>query len=147
MLGDDRDRQLQRNQLLAIVLMTVLVFVWTYFFMPAAPPPAPPRQEDGTESTAEEERAGAGLFDRSDRTVAEENARTIPEGYPEIPPVASPPESPSDDELFLSNNQLELTFTRVGARLKAATVLLGSNGLDSMFCGSSMMTIGRVARR
>ena len=132
MLGDDRDRQLQRNQLLAIVLMTVLVFVWTYFFMPAAPPPAPPRQEDGTESTAEEERAGAGLFDRSDRSVAEENARTIPEGYPEIPPVASPPESPSDDELFLSNNQLELTFTRVGARLKAATVLLGSNGQDSI---------------
>lgn len=138
MLGDDRDRQLQRNQLLAIVLMTILVFAWTYFFLPSAPPPS--GQGEYQAGQSEGEQAQAGLFDQSappaqmapeaSRVVAEDSEAE--EGVFALPPVAAAPEDPAEDEVSLSNSRLDLVFTRVGARLKAATVLLGADGKHSI---------------
>ncbi|NLN94523.1 MAG: membrane protein insertase YidC [Candidatus Hydrogenedens sp.] len=130
---------MQRNQLLAIVLMTILVFVWTYFFLPSAPPPSGPGEYETAQS--EGERAQPGLFEQSTDSRSAVPVETSPvtdekeveaEGAPVIPPVATAPEDPADDEIALSNSRLDLVFTRVGARLKKATVLLGAEGKDSI---------------
>ena len=42
LLNDDKDKELQRNQIIAIVLMTVLMLGWLYFFPPATPVKQPP---------------------------------------------------------------------------------------------------------
>jgi hypothetical protein len=46
LLNDDQDREMQRNQLYALVLMISLFLVWSYFFMPAYVPPPQQTQEE-----------------------------------------------------------------------------------------------------
>lgn len=115
MLDDNRDKEMMRNQLIAIIIMTVATVIWFNYFMPTSPPvqpgAVPPPQE-------------------TSRTVSE--APVTPEiatpdaasGLWAEVPVADPAEAGADD-VILENGALRLTFTRVGARLKAAEVLLG----------------------
>ena len=131
MLNDNRDKELQRNQLIAIVLMTVLVISWTYFFLPTEPPQQPPE-------TAANEAVDIG--DKEYPSTSEQappfiapKGEAIPDGKVVLPPVATASDDLlEDDMLRLANNKLELAFTRVGARLKEATVLLGKEGVDSI---------------
>jgi len=127
LLNDNRDKELQRNQLLAIVLMTVLVIGWTYFFLPTKPPQQPPDKSPLPVAAEGEPSAEQAAVSASSPEVID-----TPEGAIVLPPVAEPPADPAEDEVFLANNRLELTFTRVGARLKRATVLLGKEGADSI---------------
>ncbi len=133
MLDDNRDKELQRNQLLAILLMTVLVIGWAYFFLPDTQPPP----ERASETVAEEDDARTGPLDR-DRAPGQvppaerDPFSDDPDTDVLLPPVAEAPEDPAQDEVSLSNQRLELVFTRVGARLKRATVLLGEDGRDSI---------------
>jgi len=129
LLDDNRDKELQRNQLLAILLMTVLVIGWTYFFLPTQQPKpvsetAPTAAEEGetTHTPAPEAPATADFPGKGPG-----HAVDAP-----LPPLAEAPENPADDEITLANGVLELTFTRVGARLKRAHVLLGKDGADSI---------------
>ena len=130
--GND-DKQFQRNQIIAILLMVVLVVVWTQFFLPEPvprPQASPPAQE-----VQEGEVAPQNPFQpASPSTVTPSSAPAQAQtpGTVTLPPVAEPPQSPADDEITLANAQLELVFTRVGARLKRATVELGKNGADSI---------------
>ncbi len=130
MLNDNRDKELQRNQLLAILLMTVLVIGWTYFFLPAKPPQ---QQADPTPSTVatEGESWDAAATGLSSPVVTPETEE-MPIGEIVLPPVAPPLTNPAEDEVLLANSRLELVFTRVGARLKQATVLLGEEGVNSI---------------
>ncbi len=130
--GND-DKALQRNQLLAIVLMVVLVVAWTHFFMPASVK-RPPDTEKAT-SVQEGEAAPTLPFARTDQADASagdtDSAEPVP-GSVVLPPVATAPETPGADEVVLENRNLELVFTCVGARLKRATVRLGEDGVDSI---------------
>ncbi|MBI2433191.1 MAG: membrane protein insertase YidC [Candidatus Hydrogenedentes bacterium] len=118
MLNDNRDKELQRNQIIAIVLMTVLVVVWSYFFLPPpqTPPPAP-----APGVTPPTEQAPAPPAEAAPVTIA---------GV-ELPPVAEAAD-PALDEVALENEYLQLVLTRVGARLKQAKVILGKAGEDSV---------------
>ncbi|HOH28273.1 MAG TPA: membrane protein insertase YidC [Candidatus Hydrogenedentes bacterium] len=134
--GND-DKALQRNQLIAIVLMVVLVVAWTHFFMPA-PAKHPPAQDQAVDAT-EGESAPANPFSRldhkdapkGDSTASPSPTQPVP-GAVVLPPVAEASQTPAEDEIPLENPNLELVFTRVGARLKQATVRLGENGVDSI---------------
>lgn len=132
MLDDNRDKQLQRNQLLAILLMTVLVVAWTYFFLPSSPtkPAAPDLAGEQVEG---EQRAGQSLTaDAPASAPSNVEAAGSPPGSVSLPPPAEAPASPEVDEVSLSNAHLDLVFTRVGARLKRATVRLGKEDADSI---------------
>ena len=124
---------MQRNQLLAILLMTVLVVVWTYFFLPSSP--TRPEPSEPVATTLEGE---TGLRDpfqppsAPSPAPAETDAPPPAPGEVALPPLAGEPESPEEDLLILSNDYLELVLTRVGARLKQATVKLGRDGEDSI---------------
>ncbi len=164
MLDDNRDKDQARNQIIAIVLMTVLVVGWSYFLLPSpnkTPEPGPldttvvieenaeaaPLAETelaaGTEPLAETEpAAGAEPLAETepppDATATETPAPLDPpreQATPEspaldpLPPVAEA--DPAQDEVRLTGSQLELVFTRIGGRLKEATVLLNEDGTDT----------------
>ncbi len=130
--GND-DKALQRKQLLAVLLMVVVVVVWTTFFMPS--PVKRPVAPETVTVAMEGESEPRQPFGPSDPVkappVAEGETESVP-GEATLPPTAGPPSSPGEDEVTLSNANLDLVFTRVGARLKRATVKLGEGGADSL---------------
>lgn len=132
MLDDNQDRNMQRNQLISIVLVTVTVVAASYFFMPshepaASAPEVPAVQEDFSQESIPSESLAAIQAPADPAGPAGETL-----GAPlELPPDA-PSESAEDDAVRLSGEQLDLVFTRVGARLKRAEVILGKNGGDSV---------------
>ena len=147
MLDDNRDSAGQRNQLLVILLVTVLVVGWSFFFMPQnAPPPQEPASEQpaAEQAAADEEPAPAQPETEPEPAEAPEpppeseppdQPRVLPtdaaDEVPSLPPIPEP-DDPQADEVALSHKNLELAFTRIGARLKRATVVLGPEGRDSV---------------
>ncbi len=117
---NNQDKQMMRNQFIAIILMTVLVFAWFTFFVPKRPPVEQPASQTGQEASeapqAEEEEVAA------PSPVAARPAG-VGEGEFSLPPRAVQ-EDPAQDEATLENEQLKLVFTRIGARLKRAYVKL-----------------------
>lgn len=135
MFDDNGDKQVQRNQLLAIVLMTVLVLVWSYFFIPT-PTPRTSKDKVADNTPTQEIVEEDNLLSTTTVSVRMKD-ETNPSPNQESPVLSLPPivedtELLSNNEITLSNAKLELVFTRVGARLKRATVKLGSNGEDSI---------------
>jgi YidC/Oxa1 family membrane protein insertase len=119
-LGDDsREKEIFRNQFIAIALMTILLVVWMQFFMPPPPVQPPPSQEtettvDISEPEAEDDISTAGLATAP--ADAEEAFDLAP---------AEPASDPAADEVAMESAELRLVFTRVGARLKRAELFLG----------------------
>lgn len=127
MLDDQNDKQMQRNQLIAMMIMLVFIGVWSYFFMPR-----PPVVEPGAPVTADEQQplAGQDAATTPAPAASAPMVPAVPAEAGELPPVADA-EMPGD-EIALANGALELTFTRIGGRLKNARVILGENGIDSV---------------
>ena len=128
MLGDDsHEKQMLRNQMIAIGVMTLLLLVWMRFFMPNPPPVKQTPQQ------AEQQQA------QTAPKPGEENPNPLarPSGTPavpstletgtlaKLPPKAKTPH-PAQDEVTLKNGKVQLVFTRVGARLKQAQVFQGA---------------------
>lgn len=130
MLDDNRDKELQRNQLLAILMMTLLVVAWAYFFLPQSTPPDAP--EDTPAPVLSEGEAPRLLPPDPSVMTPPRPEEDRDSDVIELPPVADAPETDEMDEAHLDSQLLALTFTRVGARLKQATVLLGDDGADSI---------------
>lgn len=129
MLDDQNDKEQQRNQLIAMTVMLVFIGVWTYFFLPRGqqpqPAPAPVAQQEGQQ----QDQHGAPASTATSPAPAAETPAAAAVAT-ELPPVATEPQD--GDEVVLRNEALELTFTRVGARLQQARVVLGKEGVDSV---------------
>ncbi len=111
-LDDGQDKSVARNQMLAIVLMTVLLAV-SFIFLPK---PAPVQEPPAVATPAPTENAP------QESTSASPQAESLAGALP-LPPVAVQTD-PSADEVILENDTLRLVFTRVGARLKQAFIKL-----------------------
>ena len=127
--NNDNDRDLARNQFIALMLLSFLVLVWMYYFMPAPEPQQPgPR----TETTAPQAPSGMRAEDQDPYKLGQQRPTAVTAQLDEDTwlPLPAIPEftDPETDEVMLDDGKLRLTFTRIGARLKQATVLLGSNG-------------------
>lgn len=125
MLDDNRDRELQRNQIIGIVLMTVLVVIWSFYFLPS-PEQAPPAPVPG-EATEPAPRDIPS--ERQTTELPGETAESSEERFAGLPPIPLV-EDPATDEVRLDNEGLHLVFTRIGARLKRATIALGPSEAD-----------------
>lgn len=134
----DDDRELQRNHLIATVLMLLVVGVWIFYTSSQTPPsqlPDQPRQE-ATPSADQ-----AGTTDNPEKAVPEtpEASQDTAGPIAWLPPTVKPEEETADDLIRITTPAgeganaplLELTFTRIGARLRAARVVLGKEGADS----------------
>jgi len=125
LLGDhQRDKDLARNQVLAILLTTVLFIGWLYYFGPKPPPPAAPAPDAAvaTQAPAGTPETPPGAPEVPD-AVDTGDAVGMGEGPAEIPDALKfDPEGAPAHEFFLSNGKLDLVFTDIGARLKQGTV-------------------------
>ncbi len=133
MLGDNnRDRELQRNQLIAILLMTIIVVGWSYFFLPEPAPRETPEQTPA-EVPAQQAAEGPAQSTAPDLTPPASAQKPSPPGGEDLAGLlpAAPAEPLEDTEVEFSTPNLDLVFTRIGARLKRATVILGQNGEDT----------------
>ncbi len=127
LLGDNSSkRDDNRNLLLAMVLMFAFLVAWTWFF-PPPPPPAPAETPISAESPRD-------TPPRDEAPVSTPAPGFVPSSVDAVAalPEVAQAEAAEDDEVVLRDEHLELVFTRVGARLKRATVLLGENGKDSV---------------
>ncbi len=121
MLNDDFEKQQQRNLFLAMILMLGLGLVWIQFLAPPPPQGPAPLTERALEEQVPSPRPSPRL--PQDAPQAGEFAL--------LPPIAESGD-PARDEILISDEYLELTFTAVGARLKRGWVLLGEDGEDSI---------------
>jgi YidC/Oxa1 family membrane protein insertase len=109
-----------RNQLIAIVLMTVLFVAWFKWFAPAPHPKPPP----GSPQAAPSQEARVQPATSPEQGKAQpETPQTWP-GLPEVPTITDP----AAEEVTLGNDSLELVFSRIGGRLKRALVLPTKGG-------------------
>ena len=119
-MDDNRDKETMRNQLIAIVLMTVLFVAWFKWFMPTPQPKKPvpaPQQQAQTQAPK-----------KPAPKEAPKSPATTPGGF-ELPPIPTITD-PVAEEVTIGNDHIELVFTRIGGRLKRATVLLGKDSVQ-----------------
>lgn len=121
-MDDNHDKEMMRNQVIAIILMCLLVVVWFKFFMP---PPVRTPQPAPQQTTAPAPQ------NQPQKESATPTAEVSPDAWAQLPPVPQDAD-PAADEVALADEDLELVFTRIGARLKKATVLLGKEGKRSV---------------
>ncbi|MCX5769813.1 MAG: membrane protein insertase YidC [Candidatus Hydrogenedentes bacterium] len=112
-MEDKHDKEMMRNNIIAFILMALVVVGYFIFFPPPKRPaptlqPVQSRQQQAPQPQAPP-------------------AQTNQTGWAELPPVPQV-ENPADYEVRLANKDLDLVFTRVGARLKQATVLASNGG-------------------
>ena len=127
MWDDDRDKELMRNQVIAIILMTVLVVVWFTFFVPKRPPAPPPSRPVATEQAESPQGVPTESAAEDLSQVAAAGAQ---DAWPFLPAIEQP--DPAADEVAIENGHLRLLFTRVGGRLKEAVPMLGENGQNAV---------------
>jgi YidC/Oxa1 family membrane protein insertase len=127
LLDDNRDRDLQRNQIIGLVLIPILFIAWIYFFMPPQPPEtAQPAPSPGEIAETE---ARDRTNERQTQKLPREAAESPEDPFAGLPPIPLI-EDPATDEVRLDNEGLHLVFTRIGARLKQATIALGTSEED-----------------
>ena len=112
-MEDKHEKEMMRNQLIAFILMALLVVVYFKFFLP------PPRQTTPAPQAAQSQQEP-----EQPQPAPAEPAQT---GWPELPPVPQV-DNPPAYEVGLANQNLDLIFTKIGARLKRATVLAQNGG-------------------
>lgn len=120
MLDDDQDKDMVRRQMRAMLLIGAILMGWMYLFQPEPVVQDPPPQEGAEEIAADD----AQRVDRDERTSSADVAETGGAQWPNLPAIPEV-EDPADDEVVLENDDIKLVFTRIGGRLKQASVIKG----------------------
>lgn len=132
MLDEQEDKSTARNQMIAFALMAVLMIVYFTFLAPKmTPPPKPPQ---GPADTAGEQSESPAPVPAPDRP-----------GLPPIETLTVAAQDLPDDEIVLEDENLQLVFTKVGARLKQATVRLHMHGDEEIALVPQPNETGRSA--
>lgn len=130
MFDEEQDKSAMRNQLIAIALMTVLLLVWTNFFMKPPvqrpPGPAPSEQAQTVPPTPEDETQPAETAEPAAPEPAEADSLLA------ALPLAVTVEEPERDEVVIEDKNTRAVFTAVGARLKRLYVKLHLHGEDEV---------------
>ncbi len=118
-MDDNRDKEMMRNQMIAIVLMTILFVVWFKFFMPA---PQPKKPVPVTQQAQQEASEQAAKTKKAEEKAMIEQPPLEQSLWPELPAIPEVAD-PAAEEVALSSPDIEFVFTRVGARLKRAKLI------------------------
>lgn len=137
----DNNRKAFREQIIGLLILTVIVVIWSYFFIPS--PPKTPINDNKSAIVNEGEKSvseNTGAIQVTEKTENEKvNANKL-EGGDKKESLSSeinlPPEPETIDEesakVTLSKEDMEVVFTKVGARVKYLYVYLKPNREDVM---------------
>ena len=122
-----REKEAMRNQMIAFVLMIIVLFVSMKWLTPP--------QNRTTPATAQQQTAVPSAPGSPVPPVATSDVPGT--SAPEQPSLAELPEvptitDPAAEEVSLKSEKLDLTFTRIGARLKQANVFLSTKKGDTI---------------
>lgn len=123
LLDDDHDKDMMRRQMRAMMLIGVVLMGWMYFF--ASPPVQPPLPEEAVSYDSVESESSTASTSRPGSTATGADAEA-PVQWPNLP-VIPEIDYPADDEVVIEDDALRLVFTRIGGRLKQASVKLGAD--------------------
>ncbi|MCA1902217.1 MAG: membrane protein insertase YidC [Candidatus Hydrogenedens sp.] len=130
MFGDDDNKKVFQNQIIGLLLLTAIVVVWSYFFIPNPPKTTP---EDKTKTS---EGANTAPLEVSEKHTAVNDKQNVDQKTEKtsLTEINLPPEPDSIDEeqtkVLLSKDDMEIIFTRVGARVKYLNIYLKPNRND-----------------
>ncbi len=138
MFGDDENKKIFRDQIIGLLLLTVIVVAWSYFFIPSPPQKPVNQQENIAKNEADKkilentsplsplEKVG---IDKN--TDDEERKLKLAEMGIVFPPE---PETINDEDyhVVLSKGDIDITFTRIGARVKYLNIYLKPNKMDKV---------------
>lgn len=120
---DQHEKEAARNQLIVFVMLAAMMMLWLHYYGPKPQQAQPTQTEIVPQQTPS---AKAVALETAEVPEATGPGTTV-SGWPNLPPI--PAESnPIEDEIVLKKDDTELVFTRVGARLKRASLMLGEHG-------------------
>lgn len=126
------NKEMIRNQVIAFILMIVALFAFMKFF----PPGVRPKQVEPAQQTAQTAPAAPAPGAAAPSAPAPGGATpampaSAEQQNPFLPPI---PEdvNPAEDEVKMSDGDLQLTFTRIGGRLKQASVVVNDGTLQPL---------------
>lgn len=128
MLDDDSDKDMMRRQMRAMLIIGAILMGWMYFFQP---PPVVEQPVDPAAPAVVAESESTGPSSALPETPSVASEPGAPVQWPNLPEVPVI-DDPASEEVILENDNLQLVFTKIGARLKEAHVKL-STGVDETF--------------
>ncbi|MCC6152490.1 MAG: membrane protein insertase YidC [Candidatus Hydrogenedentes bacterium] len=130
---DDEKKQKEdsRNQLIVFLTMGLMLIIWFQYFGPKPQPQTPPPVVTETITQPEQNTpAGFEVAEAPEPGQPAAEGATATTGWPNLPAIPAQTD-PATDEVTLKKDDMELVFTRIGGRLKRASLLLGEHG-DSL---------------
>ncbi|HRK35474.1 MAG TPA: membrane protein insertase YidC [Candidatus Hydrogenedentes bacterium] len=136
---DQREKEAARNQLIVFVTMAVMLMTYFYYFVPQRPTQTPGQVVE-TVAVEQQNAMSRGVALESAATPEVPVAEGAPSattpataapatGWPYLPPVPTDTD-PAADEVTIKKDDMELVFTRIGGRLKRASLMFGEHGED-----------------
>ncbi|MGC8846924.1 MAG: hypothetical protein ACP5QY_13875, partial [Candidatus Hydrogenedens sp.] len=139
MFGDDDNKKVFRDQVIGLLLITGIVIIWSYFFIPS--PPQKTVKDNGniavnetnkqiSENTAPLQSSEKTIPIKKEDTEKEEKQQLLEMGivFPPEPEITNEEEN----HVTLSGENMDIVFTRIGARVKYLNIYLKPNRTDKV---------------
>ncbi len=139
MFGDDDNKKVFRDQVIGLLLITAIVIGWSYFFIPS--PPQKTVKDNGnsavnqvdkqvSENTAPLQTSEQKSPIKDEDVEREKKQQLLEMGivFPPEPEIVNE----EDNYVILSKEDMDIVFTRVGARVKYLNIYLKPNRTDKV---------------
>jgi len=137
--GDDDNKKVFRDQVIGLLLITAIVIGWSYFFIPS--PPQKTVKNNGNAAVSEVEKRvseNTAPLQSSEQKSPIEKEDIEKEKKQQLSEmgIIFPPEpeikNEEDNQVTLSKEDMDIVFTRVGARVKYLNIYLKPNRTDKV---------------
>lgn len=139
-MSGDNNKKAFREQIVGLLILTVIVVIWSYFFIPSPPKPEVKGSENTLVNEGEKSNSeNTGAIQVTGKTEPEKGEDKKLDGGDKKESLSQseiifPPEPELVDEesakVTLSKEDMEVVFTKVGARVKYLNIYLKPNRTD-----------------
>ncbi len=140
MFGDDDNKKVFRDQVIGLLLLTAIVIIWSYFFIPSPPPQKADKNKGSVASNEVTKKvqentaplqSSSQIIPLQDNKNGKDDRQLLSEMgivFPDEPEIINEEEN----QVTLSKEDIDIVFTRVGARVKYLNIYLKPNRMDKV---------------
>ncbi|MDZ4861475.1 MAG: membrane protein insertase YidC [Candidatus Hydrogenedentes bacterium] len=130
---DQQEKDAARNQLIVFVMFVLMFVVWMQYSGFGQPRPAPDPAVETVTTTPQNAVSRGVALEPAVAPASPPGAEPVAiaqsaSGWPYLPPI--PEDASAADEITIKKDDMELVFTRIGGRLKRASLMVGEHGAD-----------------